>query len=339
MANETPNFWWEKTGFLSTLLQPAAWVYGWVAQRNMETKVPPQINLPVLCVGNFTLGGAGKTPVAIALARAVQAAGLKPGVVMRGFGGSVRGPHKVDVTRDRARDVGDEALLLAAHADVVVDKDRYRGAQVLAGDGCDFIVMDDGFQSRRLYADYSLLVVDAMRGIGNGLVFPAGPLRAPLITQLAYSDGVLIMGEGAKGDEAVRFAARAARPVDYARSVSSAQQPVAGTRFLAFAGIGNPQKFFAGIEAAGGIVVQTRTFADHHFFNTYDIADIIASVKANNLVAATTAKDYVRLKTDRLDQQFEQLYVFDVDVVFRRADFCKMLIEETIARYKERCLR
>lgn len=338
MGNETLSFWWERPGLASALLAPVAMGYGFFARRNMESRVPPKIDLPVLCIGNFTLGGAGKTPVTIAFAQAARKIGRRPGIVTRGFGGTVRGVHLVDGARDRAREVGDEPLLLAKHARVAVAADRYAGAQTLKDSGCNMILMDDGFQSRRLYPDYSLLVVDALRGVGNGRIFPAGPLRAPLATQLAYTDAVLIIGQGEGRDAAVRFAARAAKSVYHAVLRPCANKKAEGKRFLAFAGIGNPQKFFAGIEELGGIVEQRRIFADHHFFNEYDIKDIVESARAHKLALATTAKDYVRLKTDGLNEKLAGLVVFDVDVAFERPGFCETVLSCVSARYKERQL-
>lgn len=338
MANEAPPFWWEAPGIASRLLVPAAWIYGFFARRNMEKRAPKKIDLPVLCIGNFTLGGAGKTPVTIAFAQAAEKMGLKPGIVSRGYGGSVRGQHMVDIAHDRARDVGDEPLLLARHARVVVSKDRYAASLALQETGCDIILMDDGFQSRRLYPDYALLVVDATRSFGNGKIFPAGPLRAPVSTQLAYTDGVLIIGHGENDDSVVRCAARAAKPVYRAVLKPLADKQVRGRQFLAFAGIGNPHKFFSSIKEMGGIIKQQRIFADHHFFNEYDIKDIVESAKAHKLSLATTAKDYVRLKTDRQDSKLEKLTVFDVDVTFEKTDLCRIILSKTINRYRERRL-
>jgi len=337
MANETPPFWWKKPGLTSGLLTPAAMGYAFFSRRNMERHAPPKIDLPVLCIGNFTLGGGGKTPVAIAFARAARKMGYKPGIVSRGFGGSVRGVHMVDVSRDRAREVGDEPLLLVRHARVIVACDRYAAARMLQKAGCDVILMDDGFQSRRLYPDYTLLVVDGMRGFGNGKIFPAGPLRAPLPTQLAYTDGVLVIGHGEGRDCAIRCAARAAKPVYHAVLAPSANGKVEGGRFLAFAGIGNPQKFFVSVKELGGVVEQQRVFADHHFFSEPDIRNIADSAKAHQLAVATTAKDYVRLKTDSLDKSLKKLVIFDVDVAFEAVGFCKFILSEVMMRYKERC--
>lgn len=338
MASETPPFWWKESGFAALALKPAEWVYSFFACRNLDRRIPPQIDLPVLCIGNFTLGGAGKTPVAISFAKAAKEMGFKPGIVSRGFGGTTRGQHRVDPDHDRARDVGDEPLLLARHAMVMVGADRHASAVKLKEAGCDLILMDDGFQSRRLYTDYALLVVDATRGLGNGRVFPAGPLRAPLPNQLAYADGVLVIGQGDGGDRAIRLASRAAKPVFLGSLVSSASHKVDKKRFLAFAGIGNPQKFFKSVRDMGGEIDQTRIFADHHFFSEFDLKDIADSAETHKLWLATTAKDYVRLVTDKLDDKLKRLVVFDVDVAFEDAGYCQRILRDVIRNYKERMI-
>jgi len=383
MANETPLFWWKKGSLASLALWPAAKIYGCFAARVMERARPPRIAASVLCIGNFTLGGTGKTPLAAAFAQAAKKRGLKPGIVSRGYGGSVSWQkeriHRVDPERDRAREVGDEPLLLAQYAPAVIGANRLAAAEKLLREGVNFVIMDDGFQSRRLYWDYALLAVDSSRGFGNGRVFPAGPLRAPLPVQLAYSDMVLLLGSRADdsaGQAAVRPVARAGRPVcraffrtyisrpyEGAEAAAAAAEaggqtaaaeaaaspenrniarPIAGLpalkgrRLLAFAGIGNPQKFFASLTAAGGLVVQQRSFADHHFFSRYDIEDIVQSARAHGLVIATTAKDYVRLQTDGLDKRLGRLLVLDIYPEFLQEDFCNHVLDLCLKRYNDR---
>nr|MBA3447364.1 tetraacyldisaccharide 4'-kinase [Pseudaminobacter sp.] len=168
MASEAPPFWWEPADWRARMLAPAAWLYARVANWQMVSARREKIALPVLCIGNFTVGGTGKTPVAIALAKQARRMGLKPGFLSRGHGGSFVSPHIVDLAHDSARHVGDEPLLLAEHAPVAVTPNRAAGAMMLQDRGCDFLIMDDGFQSARIHLDYALLVVDARYGLGNG---------------------------------------------------------------------------------------------------------------------------------------------------------------------------
>ncbi|MCL6229917.1 tetraacyldisaccharide 4'-kinase [Bartonella bilalgolemii] len=331
----SPRFWWKNKSFLRFLLAPIAEVYGYCARCCMERE-PLAIDLPVLCVGNFTLGGAGKTPVVIAFAQVAKELGLIPGIVSRGYGGRAERVHLVDVRCDNAYDVGDESLLLARHAFVAISPDRYAAAQLLKEKGCNFILMDDGFQSRRLYMDYALLVVDAMRGFGNKAVFPAGPLRAPLKTQLSLMDSVLVIGCLNENDDVALFVARTGKPLHYAHLKSLVDDEVAGKSFLAFAGIGNPDKFFKSIKEMSGHVVQAYSYPDHYFFTATDLKNLVRKAKIHNLWLTTTAKDYIRIQANDLHKSLERLIVFDVKVDFVQRDFCHMLLEKTIARFKKR---
>lgn len=335
MRISTPHFWWKNKSFLRILLAPISWGYGYFSRRHMARQ-PPIIDLPVLCIGNFTCGGAGKTPVVIAFAKVAQKLGFVPGVVSRGYGGAIKKVHLVDEKYDNARDVGDEALLLAQHAFVAISDDRYAAARRLKQAGCNLILMDDGFQSRRLYMDYALLVVDAMRGFGNGAVFPAGPLRAPLDTQLSLTDSVLLIGHSDVHDTAAFLITRTGKPLHYANLKSFASDEIAGKSFLAFAGIGHPDKFFKSIKELSGHVVQTYSYPDHYFFTDTDLKNLAQQAKSQNLWLATTAKDYARIQTSNVQKDLKNLIIFDTQVDFAQKDFCRMLLEEVMTRFRER---
>ncbi|EJF75393.1 tetraacyldisaccharide 4'-kinase [Bartonella alsatica] len=335
MRINAPYFWWKDKSFLRVLLAPISWVYSYYSRRHMA-RHPPIIDLPVLCIGNFTCGGAGKTPVVIAFAKVAKKLGFVPGVVSRGYGGIIKEVHLVNEEYDNARDVGDESLLLARHALVAISADRYAAAQRLKQEGCNLILMDDGFQSRRLYMDYALLVVDSMRGFGNGLVFPAGPLRAPLKTQLSLTDGVLLIGHSDTHDKITFPATHTGKPLYHAYLKSLASEEVAKKSFLAFAGIGNPNKFFKSIKELSGHVVQTYSYPDHYFFTDTDLKNLVQKAKTQNLWLATTAKDYVRIQTSNVQKILKNLIVFDIKVDFVQKDFCHIILEEVMTRFKER---
>ena len=240
MASEAPPFWWDRPDWRSALLWPISSIYGLAAARRMRHGRRERTGMPVLCVGNPTVGGAGKTPIAIALAQQARRMGLEPGFLSRGHGGSLGKPHLVDLHHDSAKSTGDEPLLLAAEAPTAVTPNRSAGARLLIAEGCDFLIMDDGFQSARIHYDYGLLVVDAQRGLGNGHIIPGGPVRAPLIDQLRHADAVIRMGKGDAADPVVRLAARAALPIYHAvarprpgsgsRGVPSSHSPALATR-------------------------------------------------------------------------------------------------------------
>lgn len=280
---------------LSLLLRPAGALYGAVAGRNLRREPAPSPR-PTIGVGSPVAGGAGKTPTALALGRAARAAGLVPGFLTRGHGREAtdpRAPLLVDPSRHTAREAGDEPLLLAALGPTVACADRAAGAALLAP-LCDLIVMDDGFQSRRLRADVWLLVVDGARGVGNGRCLPAGPLRAPLRRQLAAADALLTIdsGQGTAGAAPVEVLARA-RGLPVHRGWMEARGDWRGREVAAFCGLADPGKFRRTLERAGARVRAFRAFPDHHPFTPRDLEAVAAM--AGDLPLVTTAKDAARL--------------------------------------------
>lgn len=251
--------------------------------------------VPVICVGNFVVGGAGKTPVSLEIARRLQAAGRRPGFVGSGYGGSAAGPTLVDPARHAATEVGDEALLLAAAAPTVVCRDRAAAARRLLAEGVDVVVMDDGFQNPSLAKDLSLVCVDAGAGIGNGMVVPSGPLRAPFAGQLARSDAVILIGESDAGRPVAAAAREAGKPLLGATLVPPPAGPWLDRPILAFAGIGRPRKFFDSLAAIGAPVMKTRAFGDHHPFTEAEAAALLAEAERDGLRLVTTTKDMARL--------------------------------------------
>jgi tetraacyldisaccharide 4'-kinase len=249
---------------------------------------------PVLCLGNFTLGGAGKTPAALAVAALLAELGRAPAFLSRGYGGRVAGPVQVDPGRHGAAEVGDEPLLLARRAPAVVSRDRPAGAALCRRLGADVIVMDDGLQNPSLAKDLSLAVIDGAVGLGNGLPVPAGPLRAPLDRQWPHVGGLVVVGAGAPGDALARVAERRNLPVHWARLVRDADD-WAGRRCLAFAGIGRPDKFFATLAEAGAVIASRRSFPDHHAYRTGELAALAEEAERLGADLVTTEKDAVRL--------------------------------------------
>src|SRR5882757_8080196 len=188
-----PGFWHRPSSWTSLLLRPLAALYGAVAAGRMQ-RPGVDAGVPVLCVGNYHVGGAGKTPTVLALAKLLRELGERPVVLSRGYGGKLRGPIKVEGERHVAADVGDEPLMLAQALSVVIARDRAEGVALAKSQGASVILMDDGFQNPAIVKDASLIVIDGDRGLGNGLVIPAGPLRAPLPPQLARTDALVIVG-------------------------------------------------------------------------------------------------------------------------------------------------
>jgi tetraacyldisaccharide 4'-kinase len=289
-----PAFWRRPEG-IASLLAPLAAAYGAVAAWRM-TRPGAAAGVPVVCIGNLTVGGAGKTPAAMAVAKLLQDAGRRPFVLSRGYGGRLAGPVQVDPDAHDAAEVGDEPLLLARVAPTIVARDRVAGAAAARAAGADVIVMDDGFQNPSLHKDISLVVIDGRRGIGNGKVLPAGPLRAPLDAQLARAHGLLVIGD--PGGAAAALAVARALPVFRGRLEPDAAALAAlrSHKVLAFAGIGDPEKFFATLHDAGIDVRAHQAFPDHHPYRRAEAAGLIARAERESLVLVTTEKDLVRLQ-------------------------------------------
>ena len=328
-----PAFWWRKPGPASFLLAPAGALYGAVAAMRLARR-GARAAIPVVCVGDPTVGGGGKTPAVIALAKMLNTVGEKPLIISRGYGGRTSGPLLVDPGMD-ASEIGDEPLLLAAHAPTIVSTDRVAGAKLASERGAGVIVLDDGFQNPSLKKDFSLLVVDAETGVGNGRVFPAGPLRAPLTAQVARAQGLILIGLGGAAREVAEAATTRAIPVFRARLVpdAAAANALARKRVLAFAGIGRPEKFFATLVAIGAEVVERRGFPDHHRFSPADAEGLLSHARAHELQLVTTEKDFVRMRGDQaLAELAAATKALPVTLEFMDPDVIKRRIADALAK-------
>jgi tetraacyldisaccharide 4'-kinase len=332
-----PPFWWRQGGTAAAMLAPFAAVYGAVASHRLARN-GASAGVPVVCIGNPTVGGAGKTPAALTVARMLAADGETPVFLTRGYGGRLAGPVRVDPSQHRAADVGDEPLLLARAYATVVARDRVQGAQAAVAAGAKAIVMDDGFQNPSLAKDFSVLVVDGRRGIGNGRTIPAGPLRAPLGAQLDRAQALIVVGEGGAPDVMDEVRKRAL-PVFGARLAPDAAfiASLAGRRVLAFAGIGDPEKFFATLRAGGVVVAATHGFDDHHRYTPADARALCAEAEREDLTLVTTEKDLARMQGDddvvelaARSRALPVMLVFDDDAGFRS------LLREHITRARAR---
>ena len=327
-----PGFWHGPASLNSHLLKPLGALYGAVAVRRLRRK-GLNAGIPVLCVGNYHVGGAGKTPAVLALAKLLGELGETPVVLSRGYGGSLRGPIRVDPGRHAASDVGDEPLMLAGHLPVVVSRNRADGVPLARSRGATVILMDDGFQNPSIVKDVSLIVIDSERGLGNGQVFPAGPLRAPLRPQLARTDALIIVGDGTAAAAVAAEIAGQGKPVVRARLKPDEAQVASlrSKRVLAFAGIGDPTRFFNTLRASGIDVASQRAFADHHPYSQGEIESLIAEAKRDGLTLVTTEKDLARLR-----DQAQPIVPFAVTLEFDEPALLRKFVADRLFKARER---
>jgi tetraacyldisaccharide 4'-kinase len=301
MPIDEPRWWYgsARPG-LATLLQPAATVYGRVAESRYRRARSYRSRLPVICVGNLVAGGTGKTPLALWIARHLQDKGYTPTFLSRGYGGRLTGPYRVNPAFDTAREAGDEPLLLAQTAPAFIARDRAAGARMIEKTDATHIIMDDGLQNPGLAKDLSLAMIDGARWIGNGRVIPAGPLRAPLEFQAGLVDALVIGGPGTSeqtlpGSLGRHFSC----PVLWAqRQIDGSTDDLCSLPWIAFAGIGRPEGFFEMLEADGAKIAARMPYEDHHPFSQGDAKRLLALAETHHAGLITTEKDWVRLPAD-----------------------------------------
>ena len=304
MAAGEPSWWYGAGGWVPRVLAPAGTIYGVLTAQRMQRKPSYRAEIPVVAIGNFTAGGTGKTPFVRVVVEALRALDHKPVVISRGYGGRTKGPHWVELC-DTAATVGDEPRMLAENMAVMVARDRVAGAKVIdtrvsPTPDATVIVMDDGVQNPALAKTLTFAVVDAARGFGNGRCIPAGPLRAPLEAQVAYADALVLN----RGDGSAPLAPSVEALLrDFSGAVlSGAVAPAGdvswlkGARVIAYAGIGVPERFFATVVAAGGLICKRVAFADHYAFSESDAERLLQLAHAEHAVLVTTEKDKVRLR-------------------------------------------
>ena len=323
-----PNFWGkEQPDWRTKALLPASWVYHAGHRIRYASSRPKRAGVPVICVGNVTVGGAGKTPVAIYIADYLASRGININFLSRGYGGRQNfSPTLVDTDRHTAKDVGDEPLILAQHGITWVSPDRVAGAQRAVANGAELIVMDDGFQNPGLIKDLSILIFDGEFGIGNGALLPAGPLREPLFNAISRAHAAIIIGDDTQNLEATLAATL---PVFTAKFVPIGNKGKTGLPVVAFAGIGRPDKFFSSLRAAGYHITAKRSFPDHHHYSNSDLIALRSESRKLGAKLMTTEKDFLRLKkSERID-----IEPFPVTLSWSEKDGFRAFLDKKLEMY------
>ncbi len=303
-----PNFWRKKT-LLSILLKPLAIIYdaisSWLRRVDPADLYHPKAK--VITVGNITMGGTGKTPVALSISKILQNYSKhKIAILTRGYKGKLKGPLMVESLHD-VQDVGDEAILLAKQVSTCVAKDRLAGIKFLEEQGFDIIITDDGLQDERFIKALTIMVIDSYFGFGNGFIFPSGPLREKIESGINKANFIIIIGEG-------EFKLAKGLPILHANFVSKVL--LNGQRLIAFAGIGNPDKFFQTVIEAEGEIVKKIAFGDHHQYSIAEIEHLLELADANQASLITTEKDYMRIS----DQFKTKIQVLPISLIWKNED-------------------
>lgn len=326
-------------------LWPLAQLYDGATRLRFRFATPYPSTLPVLCIGNFTAGGSGKTPMALAMAEVAKSCGLQPWFLSRGYGGNAQGAVEVIAGQHTAVDVGDEPLLLARIAPTVVSRDRVAGAKLIEqrAPRDSLIIMDDGLQNPGVGKDVAIAVVSTVRGLGNGYVIPAGPLRAGLGFQRGLVDAVIMSGANTPAAAQRRsqsFADWNVPVVDVAIVTRPTGKTLQGRAFLAYAGIANPKRFFDAVAAEGGTLAAVRAFADHAMIDADAARRLIDDANRLGATLITTEKDHVRLRgmTDVRAALRDASWVLPIAARMdgETVDQFKRLIELAIARWRAR---
>jgi tetraacyldisaccharide 4'-kinase len=300
MMHKAPAFWYHNGAsslLLAGLLSPLGWLYSRIVAYRLARHKPQRLHVPVLCVGNNSVGGTGKTPLVIYCAQLLQQQGKNPHVISRGYGGTAKQLRRVDADKDCASEVGDEPLLIAKHAPCWVASKRLDAALAAIADGADCILMDDGLQNPTLHKDCSILVVDGAVGFGNKHCLPAGPCREPVAASLAKAQMIVLMGAPTHADaqallatqDESLFQAQLTPPFGVIETLQ-AQSP-----YVAFCGIGRPQKFFETLQSYAIAVTETKAFPDHHMYSEATLQRLEQRAQAQSARLITTEKDWLRL--------------------------------------------
>ncbi len=331
-----PEFWYprsdERNGSLaSTVLLPLSWLYQIGARIREVISTPYHSSVPIICIGNISVGGTGKTPLCQALAQQLQSRGHRVSVVTRGYGGSIVGPVQVDVNLHSFIDVGDEPLLLAQNAKVFLSQSRKLGIQAAEKDGATVILLDDGFQNPTIAKDFSLLVFDSPSGVGNGRVLPSGPLRQSTREGLSRADAVFVMGSREAIQPRLANALSASGKPQFLGHFEPDLNGIADKKLIAFAGIGRPQKFFDMLSDLRLNTIETIPYPDHHPYNQRDQEWLVAFAKDRDAELVTTEKDALRLP-----QPMQKIvHTVPIKVVFEDLDALLDILDPVLASATE----
>ncbi len=291
----SPKFWNDENSKLLKFLDPISKIYSFISNVRLNNVTPEKAQVPVICIGNVVLGGAGKTPTVEFVCDILKERFSAPHILTAGYGGYLRNVVRVDTHLHSYLQVGDEALLSAKVAPTWIGKNRVNSGRAAVFAGADVLVMDDGFQNNSLEKDLKILVVDSKQGFGNGHLFPAGPLREPVKSGVNKSDMILIIGDKNQELEDRIRQISANIPIFNAKMKVVNPVEIENNRVVGFCGLGYPQKFKKTLIDCGYEVIDFIPFSDHHPYTITEIQKLISGAKGVGATLITTMKDYVKI--------------------------------------------
>lgn len=293
---KSPKFWEDKESFWTKLLLPFSHLYSFLGNLKLSRITPESASVPVVCVGNVVLGGAGKTPTVELICNVLKKSGFNPHILTGGYGGYLKNVVKVDPSKHYYLQVGDEALLSAVVAPTWIGRNRVNSAKAAVSSGADVLVLDDGFQNNSLIKNFKILVVDSNQGIGNGYVFPAGPLRETLESGVKKSDIVFIVGEKNEYLESLILSAKKNVVICYGKTeVVTPSESLTSSKVIGFCGLGYPDKFRKTILDCELDLEDFISFSDHHPYTITEIQKLIKAAKTSGAKLVTTKKDFIKI--------------------------------------------
>lgn len=321
---KSPRFW-KTHSFVSYILRPLSWLYLKLARFKERSITPQKLSVPVICVGNLVLGGAGKTPTVISLVKLLKSMGHTPHILSRGYGAVIKDLKQVNPEDHHYLQVGDEPLILSQFAPTWVSPNRVKAGKAAIKQGATVLIMDDGFQNTSLVKDLNVLVVDSNQGFGNGEVFPAGPLREPIDSGLKRADAIFCIGDPK------RIKLKQAHKAHFVVKTFPTEP---NERVIAFSGLGYPEKFRQTLKEAGYKIVEFVTFADHYPYTVIDMDRLVRAAEVKKASLITTSKDFVRIPPNFKNN----VQVLKVNLAFDEPDVVLEMLEKTMSSFSPHLL-
>ena len=324
---KAPKFWYKKKDtFLSNSLYPFSLLFRFGTKIRIFISTKQKSPLPVICVGNIVVGGAGKTPVSLKIGKLLIKSGYKPHFISKGYAGLINKSTLVKSWHS-ATSVGDESILLSKVAPTWIGSDRNNSSKLAKKEGADCLIMDDGFQNPTIQKDFSIIVFNAAQEFGNKRVMPSGPLRESINRGLSRTNLVIVVGEISK--ELKHIIPKNIPIIEAKFEIKKENKNFKGQNITAFAGIAYPEKFFQSLKEQGGKIVKQITYPDHYIYTENDLLALAETANKTKSILVSTQKDNVRIP-----KSYRSLVnTLEGEIIFKNEDLFKKTISNVIENF------